>query len=153
MGGRSGGKLLPAKKRPMEPPDPWKGQGRQCTARSSQTGKPCGNAPIRGGTVCRKHGGAAPQVKAKAALRLATLTDPAIRALDALLKPAAAKKHPAQALGAAKDVLDRTGHKTPDELDISSSTATIDLATIDGMSTKEIENARDLYLKLLGRSR
>ena len=145
--------MLPAKKRPMEPPDPWKGQGgqgRKCTGHSSQTGKPCGNAPIRGGTVCRKHGGAAPQVKAKAALRLATLTDPAIRALDALLKPAAVKKHPAQALGAAKDVLDRTGHKVVDELDITQTTAVIDQAALDRLTTEELEAARPWHSKVLG---
>jgi hypothetical protein len=43
----------------------------KCTAHSSSTGKPCGNRPALGATVCRWHGGAAPQVKAKAAERVA----------------------------------------------------------------------------------
>lgn len=43
---------------------------RRCTARSKRTGNQCGRAPILGGNVCKHHGGAAPQVKAKAAERL-----------------------------------------------------------------------------------
>lgn len=41
----------------------------QCTAVSKQTGKQCEAKAIPGGTVCRWHGGAAGQVKAKAAVR------------------------------------------------------------------------------------
>ena len=100
-------------------------------------------------TVCHFHGGAAPQVKKKAQLRLAMLTDPAIKALDALLKPAAIKRNPAQALGAAKDVLDRTGHKVADELDLT--VGTIDLEKIETLSTEELEAARVWHRKLLGR--
>lgn len=48
----------------------------RCKARSKRTGKQCQKAPIRGATVCRNHGGAAPQVKAKAQERLADLIDP-----------------------------------------------------------------------------
>lgn len=40
----------------------------RCTARSSTgTGTRCRNRPMLGTTVCRKHGGSAPQVRAKAA--------------------------------------------------------------------------------------
>lgn len=49
---------------------------RKCKARSSRTGKPCQHAPINGGMVCVAHGGRAPQVKRKAAERLADLIDP-----------------------------------------------------------------------------
>lgn len=42
----------------------------KCTGKSSRTGKPCGNYPVRGATVCNAHGAAAPQVKAKAAQRV-----------------------------------------------------------------------------------
>lgn len=42
----------------------------KCSAKSKQTGKRCGQYAIPGGTVCRFHGGSAPQVKAKAAERL-----------------------------------------------------------------------------------
>ncbi|MBK9156703.1 MAG: hypothetical protein IPM11_01005 [Micropruina sp.] len=42
-----------------------------CTAMTSK-GKPCRLAPITGGTVCRTHGGSAPQVRRKADERIAT---------------------------------------------------------------------------------
>lgn len=58
--------------------------GRKCTAKSSRTGRPCQHAPIKGGTVCLTHGGRAPQVKRKAAERLADLIDP-----DRVLRSAA----------------------------------------------------------------
>ena len=44
---------------------------RRCTATSSRSGKRCRAYAIVGGTVCRAHGGAAPQTKAKAAQRVA----------------------------------------------------------------------------------
>ena len=49
---------------------------RSCAAHSKVKHKPCSKAAIPGGTVCRYHGGAAPQVRAKAAERLADLIDP-----------------------------------------------------------------------------
>lgn len=49
---------------------------RRCSARSKRTGQPCQRRPILGGTVCIMHGGKSPQVKAKAAERLADLIDP-----------------------------------------------------------------------------
>ena len=48
-----------------------------CTARR-QDGKPCGSYAIRGGTVCRRHGGSAPQVRAAANRRLAAMALPAV---------------------------------------------------------------------------
>lgn len=50
---------------PLDQPTP-----ERCTART-KAGRPCGNRPIPGGTVCRFHGGGAPQVRAIAARRLA----------------------------------------------------------------------------------
>lgn len=52
-----------------------KGQGstnepKKCRGTSTTTGGPCGNYPIRGGTVCEAHGGKAPQVKAAAHLNV-----------------------------------------------------------------------------------
>lgn len=61
---------------------------------TTRAGKPCGNRPIIGGTVCRMHGGSAPAVKAKAAER--TQQDAARRALIALGEPTPID--PAQAL-------------------------------------------------------
>lgn len=56
--------------------DPWEHaepvrDPRKCTGTSSQTGRPCGNYPRKGARVCTFHGGNAPQVKAKAAERVA----------------------------------------------------------------------------------
>lgn len=41
----------------------------RCRATANHTGKRCRNYPIRGGTVCRYHGGSAPQVRAAAERR------------------------------------------------------------------------------------
>lgn len=41
----------------------------KCTGHNAR-GLPCGNKPIRGGSVCSTHGGSAPQVRAKAEERL-----------------------------------------------------------------------------------
>jgi hypothetical protein len=49
--------------------------GRRCKAHR-KNGEQCKKAPINGGAVCQKHGGGAPQVKAKAAERV--LLDQAI---------------------------------------------------------------------------
>src|SRR3546814_3115054 len=68
---RTGG--TPVTAGPMDAPT----QGRrQCTAKSTTTGERCTKAPIRGGPVCATHGGSAPQVRKKAALRLLELVDP-----------------------------------------------------------------------------
>ena len=56
----------------------------QCKA-TSRKGTRCGQPAIPGGTVCRYHGGAAPQVIFKAKERLAALAPKAVRVLDALL--------------------------------------------------------------------
>lgn len=82
----------------------------QCKARSKQTKNRCKRPAIPGGTVCRFHGGGAPQVAAKAKERLAALVDPAITRLGELLEQ---RKNDPVALAAAKDILDRAGHKAP----------------------------------------
>lgn len=45
----------------------------KCTAKSKRTGNPCRNAAVTGATVCRLHGGAAPQVRRAGAVRAARL--------------------------------------------------------------------------------
>src|SRR5690242_5087923 len=47
------------------------GERQKCTGRAAGGTRPCGNWPIAGAKVCRKHGGAAPQVKAAAVRRVA----------------------------------------------------------------------------------
>jgi hypothetical protein len=46
-------------------------ESKQCIAMSKRTGQRCGLARIPGTTVCAKHGGAAPQVRAAAGRRVA----------------------------------------------------------------------------------
>ncbi|MCX6027655.1 MAG: hypothetical protein NTY23_15650 [Chloroflexi bacterium] len=65
--------------------------------------------------MCRVHGGSAPQVKAKALERLKALQDPAITRLEQLIGSVQEQV----ALGAIKDVLDRTGLKPTGKLEHS----------------------------------
>lgn len=87
----------------------------KCGARRSD-GRECQAPAIRGGSVCRTHGGSAPQVRAAADARLRALVDPAIGVLEASMKRHA--KQPQVALAAAKDVLDRTGFKTAEKVEM-----------------------------------
>jgi hypothetical protein len=108
---------------------------RRCTAHSSQTGKRCKNASIPGGRICRYHGGAAPHVQKKAAERLLALEHPAIDAMARILDPKQTAWTRATRLSAstvaaiAKDVLDRTGHKQREKLEIESR-QTVDVRTL-----------------------
>lgn len=97
----------------MEGRDPVENR---CTATNRQ-GNRCGKAPIPGGTVCRMHGGGAPQVKAKALERLMALQHPAIDTLAFLMKQRAT--FPSTAYAAARDVLDRTEGKAREQVDLN----------------------------------
>lgn len=68
--------------------------------------RPCAAAPIRGGTVCVKHGGNAKHVKAKAQRRLLALVEPTLIRLETLLHQ---DEHLPTSLGAAKEILNRAG--------------------------------------------
>lgn len=57
---------MPKRVRPMNE------NRRRCTATARRTGERCRKSPIIGGTVCRSHGGAAPQVRRAAMARAAT---------------------------------------------------------------------------------
>ena len=96
---------------------PKRKDGITCTAHNRQ-GNTCGNPPIRGGTVCKFHGGAAPQVIKSARRRLDDLVDPAITELrtiiDDISTPAAVR------LAAIRDVLDRAGYKSPIQVEVIS---------------------------------
>lgn len=78
-------------------------QRRPCSAKSARTGQPCKHWAIHGGAVCRTHGGAAPQVKRKAAERLADLIDP-----DRILREAARL-----ACSDVRDLFDDRGNLLP----------------------------------------
>jgi len=90
------------KRDPMETPNPM--ERPRCTA-TNRRGTRCQKAPEPGATVCRMHGGAAPQVKAAAMERLRALQQPAI---DRLAKLIAQEEFPTVAYAASRDVLDRT---------------------------------------------
>ena len=79
---------------------------RRCTAKLSDRSRKCRNAAILGGSVCHKHGGAAPQVRRSAWERLAALVDPALDGIGAALE----SDDPRHVLPAARLVLDRAGY-------------------------------------------
>lgn len=76
-----------------------------CSAHGRTTKNPCKQPAIHGGTVCRYHGGAAPQVKFSALKRLQALQQPAVFRLEQLMEQT---DYPSTALSAVRDVLDRT---------------------------------------------
>ena len=81
---------------------------RQCTAHSRRTGKRCRRSAIKGSNVCANHGGSAPQVKARANLRLLELVEPAITVLEHEMHNSDAS--PGERIRAAENVLDRAGY-------------------------------------------
>lgn len=81
-----------------------------CTARRTN-GKPCGATAIKGGRVCRTHGGAAPQVREAARERLLSLVDPALGVLARAVRKRQAKSwepSPTE-LRAVSEILTRAG--------------------------------------------
>lgn len=97
----------------MDATDPSTTEARRCTAHR-KNGDRCKRAPIRGGAVCRFHGGAAPQVQKAAAIRLAELVDPAIRVYNKHLRPRNPRTVNEQLqYKAAKDVMVGTGMFKP----------------------------------------
>ena len=77
---------------------------RQCTAHR-KNGARCRSSAVHGATVCIKHGGAAPQVRARAALRILEASDQAAAQMIRFMND---KKVPyAVRLRAAQDLLNR----------------------------------------------
>lgn len=75
-----------------------------CTARTV-SGNPCKKPPIKGSNVCRTHGGAAPQVRAKAQVRILMSADAAAAKLIEMIH--SKKIDDRTKLLAVKDLLDR----------------------------------------------
>lgn len=89
----------------------------QCSATSKTTGSQCRKPAIPGGTVCRNHGGNAPQVRRKAEERLAALVDPAIGALSRMIQQK--RKIDAVTMAAVRDILDRAGPLRSERVEVN----------------------------------
>ncbi|BBZ34115.1 HGGxSTG domain-containing protein [Mycolicibacterium confluentis] len=79
----------------------------KCSARSSRTGKPCQKYPVAGATVCRTHGGSAPQVQKAARRRLEQAADALVQRLLGIALDGTAPDQ--VALSAVLAALDRAG--------------------------------------------
>jgi hypothetical protein len=89
----------------------------QCTARSKNTGERCRRYSMLGGNVCRSHGGAAPQTRARAQQRLQQAADVLVqRLLHFALDGKVADPVAMQAINSA---LDRAGLKAGIDLDVN----------------------------------
>lgn len=87
-----------------------------CKATSKRSGERCHNPPMKGQEVCRMHGGATKAARARAEERLLAATDPAAAKLVSLMTDRTVPY--SVQLAAAKDILDRAGIGTKQELDV-----------------------------------
>ena len=87
----------------------------RCTAHSARTGNPCRAWAVRGATVCEAHGGMAPQVLRSARARREALIEPSIDAIEQLVESADSEQ---VRLAAARDVLDRTGYRATEQVQV-----------------------------------
>ena len=109
---------------PMDETSVERRDPRRCTAHN-RAGAPCGKFTMRGQTVCRAHGGASPQAKAKAAemvelaeLRLRNLAPRAVSELESLVTHASSE---AVRLGAANSLVDRAVGKATERIHVAAS--------------------------------
>lgn len=121
----------------------------RCSAHNS-AGLQCGKAPMNGATVCRTHGGSAPQVKAAAEERqLEAKADGELRKLWVGLENAVAVTDPvasmAQLAGALEQLLDQVGEKVNE---ISTIGAGRDLSQVRGEIVL-LERTASLLAKVL----
>lgn len=84
---------------------PYPSNKPKCTAHNTE-GQPCGNYPIKGATVCRYHGGSAPQVREKAMARILAAADPVA---EEMIRIALEGESEAVRVRALADLLDRAG--------------------------------------------
>lgn len=99
----------------------------RCTAHSSRTGDPCQRPPIKGATVCRTHGGAAPQVQKAARARILEAADTVAAALVRLALDD--ETPPAVRVQALRDLLDRAGEGAAQKVEVTTHDG--DLAVLD----------------------
>lgn len=121
-------------------PEPrYNEQGRLlCRAKRANSDQMCGNPALAGGRVCRFHGGAAPQVKRKAQLRLQELVAPAI---STLAKEMVEAEKSADRQRAANSILDRAGISRVQKIDGSDARELLKqrLLAIQEQKRKELE--------------
>ena len=95
---------------------PLGGDARRCSASSKRTGKPCTNPAMKGGAVCRMHGGKAPQVMASSAFRVMeaykALQPKAVFVVEKLLDR---DEYPTVQIAAVREVMDRTEGKPTEQ--------------------------------------
>lgn len=101
-----------AKKSPLPP--------KKCTGHSSQTGRPCRSWAIRGADVCVKHGGAAPQVRTAAAVRV-SLAEEVNRSQ---------RRHPLEVQDSALHVVDVVARKLMERLSSGGEIRVEDIQTL-----------------------
>ena len=114
-------------------------QGRRLCTGTTRQGNPCKAPSLTGAMVCRMHGGSSPQVREKAhRVVLEELVGPALMTLRGLIEDEATP--PAVRLGAARDILDRTGYKAPahTEWDVIPPIGVVD-AWIDQLEAEEVD--------------
>ncbi len=139
--------LEPKKRRGAPPPtgreDRMK-SGTLCTA-TRRDGEPCTNYARLGATVCRKHGGSAPQVIRAAQVRLLMASD---RLMAQLLLIAEDKSEPTPVrLAAIRDALDRAGLGAKQQIEIEARVETweqkVQAAVVDWSELAELMPAAD----------
>jgi hypothetical protein len=108
----------------------------QCKAKR-RDGNRCNSDAIKGGTVCRMHGGGAPQVRDAAKQRLLEMVNPALAALSQVISQ---KKDNKARVAASNSVLDRAGFKPTDKLEISGSLETQSELDLSRLSAEQLSN-------------
>ena len=111
---------------------------RRCVANAKSTGDRCKRRPIKGGRVCKIHGGGSPQAKRSARQRLLAAVEPAMGVLidvveheveivtDGDGRPHEVGPRHADRIRAAEAILDRTGYPRRAELSIADGVAEIE---------------------------
>ncbi len=99
---------------------PKGGHATRCTAKAKHSQRQCCNPAIQGATVCRMHGGSAPQVRAKAEFRVMeayrALQPKAVGVLGTLLER---EEYPTVQIAAVREVMDRTEGKPAESVAIT----------------------------------
>ena len=121
-----------------------KNDARRCTATANRTGERCRAPAIKGGNVCRQHGGSLPGVRKAANDRLMAMVEPAMLQLRRIIdKPDTSD---ADKLRGIQLVLDRTGFKPGVMIEVGLSRFDELLAGAVGidLTTGEVSLTRDL---------